>query len=252
MKKKVLLFILPIVFVVFSTNAQNHTWDFSDTSIWPIAVGLTTDRTVDGLNIIAGGSATGAIISAPITFSDNFVSSNAMSNGSATLTGVIPTKRGLSFPVTGPCTVSAWVSTSSTNRVTSISDGTTVLGTFNSTDGGATNPKKGILTVNYTGAAGTIYVYTNNTISFAKISVTYDQMGLSDFKTDLANVFSNGSQVFVSNVKSNTKISVYAINGALVKTIETNSDTNFNLNSGLWIAKIQSIDGDKSVKLLIQ
>ena len=252
MKKKLLLFILPIVLVTLTTNAQSHTWDFSDTTIWPIAAGLTTDRTVDGLNIIAGGSATGAIISAPITFSDSFVSTNAMSNGSATLSGVIPTKRGLSFPVTGPCSVSAWISTSSTNRVTSISDGTTVLGTFNSSDGGATNPKKGILTVNYTGGAGTIYVYTNNTINFAKLSVTYDQMGVNDVISKLANIFSNGNQVFVSNVKSNTTISIYAITGALVKTIETNSDTNFNLNSGLWIAKIQSLEGDKSVKLLIQ
>ena len=249
MKKKLLLFILPIVLLSVTINAQNHTWDFSDSTIWPIAAGLTTDRTVDGLNIIAGGSATGTIASSSVAFSDGFTSVNAMSNGSATLTGVVPTKRGLSFPVTGPCFVSVWVSTSSTGRIASISDGTTVLNSYTSA---SPSPYKTILTASYTGGVGTVYVYSNNTMVFAKISVAYDPLSTDEFKNETATVFSNGNQVMVSNVKSNTTIAIYAITGALVKTIETNSDTNFNLNPGFYIAKVKSSEGEKSVKLLVR
>ena len=105
------------------------------------------------------------------------------------------------------------------------------------------------------------YEVDNNTLQFlkisienifAKISVSYDPLSINEFKNETAAVFSNGNQVMVSNVKSNTTIAIYAITGALVKTIETNSDTNFNLNSGFYIAKVKSSEGEKSVKLLVR
>ena len=56
--------------------------------------------------------------------------------------------------------------------------------------------------------------------------------------------------VVVSNVKSNTSITIYSIDGKLLKSFETNSDTNFNLPSGIWIITIKAEDGQKSVKLI--
>ena len=58
------------------------------------------------------------------------------------------------------------------------------------------------------------------------------------------------NNVVVSNVKSNTKVLVYSINGSLVKSFETNADTNFNLNTGIWIVVLKANDGQKSVKLM--
>jgi hypothetical protein len=248
MNKKLLLFILPIFLISASITAQNHTWDFSNSTIWPIAPSSTVSYSNDGLNIICGGSAMGEIKSAPFTFSDSYVSTNGMVAQGAT-GAPAPTKRAVSFPVTGPCTIKLWVSASSSGRIASISDGTNVLGTYSAV---APSPYVGIVTATYTGGVGVIYVYTTNTMNFNKLSVTYDPLSTDEFKNETATVFSDGNQIMVSNVKSNTTIAIYAITGALVKTIETNSDTNFSLNSGFFIAKVKSAEGEKSVKLFVK
>lgn len=60
-----------------------------------------------------------------------------------------------------------------------------------------------------------------------------------------------GNRVYVSNVKSSSEITIYSITGALVKSFKTNSDTNFAFKSGLYIATIKTLEGQKSVKLLL-
>ncbi|WP_415864445.1 T9SS type A sorting domain-containing protein [Thalassobellus suaedae] len=55
--------------------------------------------------------------------------------------------------------------------------------------------------------------------------------------------------MYVSNVKSSTDINIYSITGALVKSLKTNKDTNFEFKSGLWIATVKTEEGQKSVKL---
>ena len=64
------------------------------------------------------------------------------------------------------------------------------------------------------------------------------------------NVFASKNNIVIANVKSNTKIFVYSITGSLVKSFETNSDTNFNFNAGIWIVVVKAADGQKSVKLM--
>ncbi|MFG6686713.1 hypothetical protein ACGK9U_09045 [Mariniflexile sp. HNIBRBA6329] len=64
------------------------------------------------------------------------------------------------------------------------------------------------------------------------------------------NIKSVGNHVYVSNVKSITDINVYSITGALVKTLKTTTDTDFNLASGIWIATVKTVEGQKSIKLL--
>lgn len=68
--------------------------------------------------------------------------------------------------------------------------------------------------------------------------------------TSSVNVYANKNNVIVSNVKSSTNILVYALNGALVKSFETNEDTNFDLNSGVWIVVVKATDGQKTVKIM--
>lgn len=60
-----------------------------------------------------------------------------------------------------------------------------------------------------------------------------------------------GNRIYVSNVKSNTEVKVYAITGALVKEFKTNKDTDFEFNRGLYIATVKTSEGQKSVKLLL-
>lgn len=87
-----------------------------------------------------------------------------------------------------------------------------------------------------------------------KIEVTFaDPLAVDSFKADSsADIYSNGNQIFVSNVKSNTVVSVYSVLGTLVKTVKTSSDTSFDLASGVWIVKAKSAEGEKSVKVLIK
>ena len=58
------------------------------------------------------------------------------------------------------------------------------------------------------------------------------------------------NNISVSNVKSNTKVLVYSINGSLVKSFNTNTDVNFNANAGIWIVVLKDADGQKAVKLI--
>lgn len=60
-----------------------------------------------------------------------------------------------------------------------------------------------------------------------------------------------GNRIYVSNVKTSTDIKIYSITGALVKEFKTNTDTDFEFKSGLYIATIKTVEGQKSVKLLL-
>jgi hypothetical protein len=247
MKQKLLL-LIPTLLLMLNVNAQNHVWDFgNDTTNWPVNSGTTSNTTIDGLNLIAGGSTVGAISSSANSFSDGFTSVNMMSLAAAT-GAPAPTKRGLSFPVNGPCTVSLWVFTSSTNRTASISDGTNVLASYTSA---SPSPYKTILTANYSGGPGTIYVYTNNTMNLAKLAVS-NSLATTDVTANKSvTISAANNQVYLSNIKSATTISVYSITGTKIKTIETTDDTSFYLQSGLWIANIKSAEGTKSVKFIV-
>ena len=76
-------------------------------------------------------------------------------------------------------------------------------------------------------------------------------LGIKNYQANSSvNVYAYKNNIVVSNVKSNTKVFVYGLNGSLVKSIETISDTNFNLNGGIWIVLVKDADGQKSVKLM--
>ncbi|MFI1773441.1 hypothetical protein [Thalassobellus citreus] len=84
------------------------------------------------------------------------------------------------------------------------------------------------------------------------VNPDYIALGIDDItKSNVStNVKSYGNRVYVSNVKSATEVNIYSITGALVKSLKTNEDTNFAFKSGLWIATVKTIEGQKSVKFI--
>lgn len=69
--------------------------------------------------------------------------------------------------------------------------------------------------------------------------------------TSSVDVHAYGDRVFVSNVQSDTWIDVYNLNGVLVKSLKTNTDTSFNLAKGFWIVAVYAADGRKAVKVFL-
>jgi exo-poly-alpha-galacturonosidase len=61
-----------------------------------------------------------------------------------------------------------------------------------------------------------------------------------------------GNQVVVSNVKSNTNIGIFGIDGSLFKSIQVNGDCQFQLPQGLWIADVNQGGSVLRTKILIK
>lgn len=259
MKRKLLYYTSILFFSAFSVNAQTKVWDFGT---WSASVAYTSTATVDNLTIVPGAQTTFGVVEANnFTFSpDNFAGTKrfkfgATSGGFATK---VPTDRYLTFPVSGSCKVKVWFRTanSASARTLKLSDGTDLVGSqISGVNGtGETGKDFGILDVDYTGGAATLYLY-GESVNLYKIEVSGSGASTLDTekfnKEDFASVYSNGKLVFVSNVKSDTQIDVYGISGVLVKSFKTGSDTSFNLNTGIYIVKSKSAEGTKSVKVLV-
>ncbi len=103
-----------------------------------------------------------------------------------------------------------------------------------------------------------------NTFNFTKGTDNWDPIpSLVSADTDTATgitgpasssllVYSNGNRIFVSNVLSNTLIEIYGLDGLLADSRKTNVDTSFSFRPGVWIVKVNSADGNKVLKVLIQ
>lgn len=255
MKKQLLLFILPMLLISTLTIAQDRTWEIGTTSTsWPadLAQMTTGEQVIDGLTVAAVSATFGAMRPAPsgFTFSDGYAPDNEWpGNGSSQGDGLTPARRYFSFPVSGPSTIKVYFRVNGTGgRACVVSDGTAELGRATSEDSSAPL----LLTTTYNGTGGTIYVWATSSINYHKISVVDGVLGLKDKASPVStNLQAVGNRVYVSNVKSNSEITIYSITGALVKSFKTNSDTNFAFKSGLYIATIKTLEGQKSVKLLL-
>jgi hypothetical protein len=64
-------------------------------------------------------------------------------------------------------------------------------------------------------------------------------------------IFSAGSTVYLANVKAPSVVTVYNLNGVVVKSIEINADTHFDLSQGIWVINIISQKTQKSVKVAV-
>ncbi|MBK0369893.1 pectinesterase family protein [Flavobacterium agrisoli] len=81
--------------------------------------------------------------------------------------------------------------------------------------------------------------------------IAADVLGTKSYQpTTQVQVYALKNRIVVSNVKEATTVTLYNLSGALVKTITTFSDTEFEFKKGIWIAVINAPDGQKSVKLI--
>jgi hypothetical protein len=278
MKRKLLYLTTIVLFSAFlSINAQTTTWDFGNststinsgttlTGAWPISAGIGSSEIVKdqlGLYPIATNTNFGAVTAGAASagqFSDGYVAPNRFQANGAGYAGTtfvaLPTQRYFYFTVSGACTVKVWFKGGSTSsaplaRNVFVTDGSASLGSATSNSGVAT-----LLTVTIP-AAGKYYIYGDAANNYYKIevagaNVTTPALGINDFQADAAsNVYSNGKLVFVSNVKSDTQVDVYGISGVLVKSFKTGSDTSFDLNTGIYVVKSKSAEGEKSEKVLV-
>ncbi|MFG6686977.1 hypothetical protein ACGK9U_10370 [Mariniflexile sp. HNIBRBA6329] len=99
------------------------------------------------------------------------------------------------------------------------------------------------------------YILTGLTVPTTLVAnpdfvLSIDKVGETSAVT--SNVRAIGNRIYVSNVKSTTEVNIYSITGALVKTIKTNEDTDFNFKTGIWIATVETFEGAKAVKLLLK
>ncbi len=266
MKKKLLVLMVTVLSSVTYVNAQK-VWNFSDdTTTWTTStVGYSANTVKDNLGIYPGVTITsptiGGIIPNVLAFSDGFNASRYFRMGQASVfSGNQPSERYLYFATAGAGTIKIWfASGGGGSRSVKVTDGTNSIGEASS----ANSTTSAILTASYTQTTGNIYIYTSigTGVNIYKIEITgalgtttlMPALGTDTFKAETtSNVYSNGKQVFVSNVKSSTAIEVYSMTTALVKSLQTDSDTSFNLNSGLYIVKTKSAEGEKTVKLLVE
>ncbi len=275
MKTKLLLLILPMLLFVATVQAQTKVWDFGgdatytspeQIALWPVvafnaAEGVTTEK--DNLFMVgdSSGDKFGQIEnSGGATWdagtADEYAAINRFKfNGGSNPVDFLPTYSYAYFTVSGPVEVKVWFRSGSgddTERILYISDGTTLLNSFQA----AGNSDPETITASYTGTGGNIYIYDSNSFNLYKIEVTgagAATLGVSDSKLAFeTSVKAINDRIYISNVTSKTKVSIYSITGALVKTVHTNNDLDFSFNSGLYFATITTSEGENSVKLLVQ
>lgn len=253
MKRKLFLSGLCLTLFNLSLNAQDHVWDLGNDALWPAANASTSGFVRDGLTVgPSGGSNFRMQLNSPApVFSDGYTAPKGFFfPTNSTVANNLPSNLFFKVPVNGPCQLKIW-SWANAARIVYISNGTNLLKSTTLT--GSSSNYYGIITYDYTGSAGDLYIYANSQLYIYKISVSTAPLGTDDFKTESAsNVYSNGNQVYVANVKSKTAVSVYSLSGTLTKTLETAEDTAFTLETGVWIVKIKSAQGEKSVKLLVK
>lgn len=105
------------------------------------------------------------------------------------------------------------------------------------------------------GTAITTFNFTKGTDNWDPISILKSKDLSTDFSLpkieDFVQIFSDGSKVFISNVKKPSKIKIYTVNGSLSFVKEISEDDEIALGKGFWIVNIVNSEGSKTAKVLI-
>ncbi len=96
-------------------------------------------------------------------------------------------------------------------------------------------------------------MYVSSTSIKTEVQAQLDAaLGVDDLTSAVqANIRAAKNRVYISNVTSKTEVKVYSITGALVKEFNTSQDTNFDMKAGLYITTLKNVEGQKTVKLLV-
>lgn len=257
-----------------SGTPVSNTWLLADNTGVPSTDPVTTIQKslLNFTGHTTSGTLFGIFATSSKTFSDGY---GPTTNGSCKTGGgggavagtYLPLVRYFSFNVSGACTVKVWIrhgSASGVDRNVYITNGTALLGTgsvVNTTQIGspaADNPLSNTIATGTVTSAGPVYIYGDNALYVYKIEVSgatvnTPSLANNNFQQESSvSVFSNGKQVNVANVTSETQVNVYNMTGALVKSFATSTDQNFDLNSGFYIVNVKSAEGQKSVKVLVK
>lgn len=276
MKKRLLSLMSALLISTAFVSAQTTTWDFgNDTTNWPVSSGIGTAQIVKlglGLFPISTNSNFGTITkSSSVTFpgppayasseGDRFQTNGG---GAPTAGTYTPTQRYFFIQVDKACTVTVWFKSGTGGSVRSVfvSNGSTTLYGSGASSPSYT-PADGAIVNATIPAAGTFYIYADAAVNIYQIQVNganvTTTMGSNTLATSEPSVnkistvvFSEGNKVYVSKVSGDTKVNIYNTNGGLVKSINTKSDINFELKTGIYIVNVQSDKGVKSQKVLIK
>lgn len=258
MRKKLLSLVAALLVSTSFVNAQT-TWNFSD---FPDTAGYTTNVVVSNLGFIPGPSSSSNLMGQVegntatidgIAFTKRLKLNGGSFTSGTTDFGQVPPQRAMYFDVTGASVIRLWYKNGGGGtRTVYVSNGTTVIQALPYTDSTVGQ----VATINYTGGAGRIYISGDQAINFYQISATNvgttTTLATTAVNAVTANVFASGNQIFVNNLKSATQINVYTATGALVKSLDTKSDTTFDLKSGFYIVNLKSANGSTSKKVLIK
>lgn len=264
-----LLFSLLTLLCVMTSDAQTKVWNFlTNMTILPDnfpGVPGGTEDIVDDLGRFGhitsnnfSSQATGTS-----TFSDGFQSNRrANMNGGSVAEGALPTVRFFFFDVSDNCTIKVWAREQNTStRTLLISDGENVLASaLNST-----NPGAFILQANNTNGARRIFVYCDANgfgiykieVEGATVSTTVPMsewlLNVQETKLSNINYYVKDKTVYLNNIDSELEVSVFSITGSLVKSVKTSSsEMSFDIDqTGFYILKLNSSEGQKSIKLIV-
>lgn len=276
-----------MLFSALSINAQTI-WDFGNSTssingasavaAWPVTasgvgtIGADTNAVIDKLGLFSNDPANsdivtfGAVNASGATFTDGYIAVNRFQlngGGGGTAGNLLPTQRYVYFTVDGACTVKVWFKTGSNGSARKVmcTNGEVLLGSGTSV-GGITPVDLVIFTANISAvqaAVGKIYIYgdtaTSNLykIEVTGANVTTPALANKNFQKELdITVYATQNKIFLSNIKSSTKVNVYNVLGALVKTAQVDADSSLDINSGVYIVNAKSADGEKSVKVIVQ
>ena len=257
MKKKLLSLVASLLLSTAFVNAQT-TWNFSD-AVWPVSAGYPGPTVKNNLGFITGTTTTMGAVEANTATIDGIAFTQRLKfNGGSYATGTtdfsMPTQRALYFDVTGNSVIKIWYKNGgSGTRTLYVTNGAAVISSFPYTDSTVGQ----IATANYTGGAGRIYITCDQSMNIYQITATNvgttAGLATSNVSKNETKVFSIGNQVHISKVNANTQVEVYTMNGSLIKSLNTKSDTNFELqNKGVYIVNVKSENGSISQKVLIK
>lgn len=233
---------------------EDKVWDFgNDTTNFPVGPAFSDTRVIDGLTLVGGGSDFATVEPNSGTWDDGYTSTNRLkSEGNSSVDGSgLPTRRYMEFPITSPVSVKLWYrfSGSGTPRAVVISDNTGAeVARFDSLG----DSDRRYLEANYTGSGTSLLVFSeNNAVNYYKLEVSSTLLSTNDETLGInTNIKSVNDRVFISNVHSSTQVDIYTITGSRLKTIKTNNDIDFILSPGIYIARIKTNKGEKSIKLI--
>lgn len=268
MKKTLLCLTSIMLFSVSAIYAQTTSWTFDNTTTWPTAGLVSGGPTVviEKLGCVPhNGTSTNTFAAQQaltIGYSDGTsYTSIIKTNGSGGAVNYRPVLRYFYFNIDGNATVKVWFRHGSTSTTGTRTLFLTNEGSPDATLVGSTPVEMGaagILNYTTTTGAGKYYLYGDNSLYISKIevtgaNVTTPALSTKDFQKELdITVYAKDSKIFLSNIKSSTNIEVYNVLGALVKSAQAEADTSLDINSGVYIVKAKSSEGEKAVKVMVQ